>query len=136
MINVSHNGDLKKHKLKKHEGVSYPCSECDMKYADKTGLRRHLIQKHEGVKYGCDHCDYSATRVETLKNHVAIRHDYGQQNYFCKQCDFQGKTRQHVQSHQSLSLQINHYLLWIILSFKLQTLPERSVRPNRAWTLT
>ena len=37
---------------------------------------------------------------------------------------------------QSLSLRINHYLLWIILSFKLQTLPERSVCPNRAWTLT
>ena len=96
----NHSGDLKKHKLNKHEGVSYPCSECDMKYADKTGLRRHLIQKHEGVKYGCDHCDYSATRVETLKNHVAIRHDYGQQNYFCKQCDYQGKTRRQVQSHQ------------------------------------
>ena len=35
----------------KHEGVKYPCVQCDYKAIHKTNLFSHIKKKHKGVKY-------------------------------------------------------------------------------------
>ena len=36
---------LRRHQLSKHEGVSYPCNECDLKYADPKNSEDAPINK-------------------------------------------------------------------------------------------
>ena len=98
---ANHRQLMKRHKLNKHEGVSFPCDECDIKYTDITGLRKHLLSKHEGIRHECDRCDYSATRKDTLRNHKISIHDDGLK-YSCNQCDYQGTTQKLVMKHKQV----------------------------------
>ena len=41
------SGDLKKHKLGKHEGVKFKCDQCDREFSQKSNLLRHIHCKHE-----------------------------------------------------------------------------------------
>ena len=49
---------LSRHKDSAHEGVRYPCDQCNAgPFADSSGLRRHKASEHEGVRYPCDQCN-------------------------------------------------------------------------------
>ena len=52
---------LKQHKQSKHDGVRYPCDQCDYAATDPSNLNKHQQSKQRGVRYPCDQCDYSAT---------------------------------------------------------------------------
>ena len=57
------------HKENKHEGVRYPCSECEYVATQAGNLRLHKENKHEGVWYPCSECEYVATQAGHLKSH-------------------------------------------------------------------
>ena len=62
-----------------HEGVKYPCDQCDYKATQKGSLLSHIKSKHEGVKYPCDQGDDKATQKSNLLIHsqhiVVSNHD-------------------------------------------------------------
>ena len=37
---------LKTHQLSKHDGVKYPCSQCELKFTQSASLRRHKTKQH------------------------------------------------------------------------------------------
>ena len=48
---------LNMHKERKHEGIRYPCDQCDYTATQASHLNRHKESKHEGKNYSCDQCD-------------------------------------------------------------------------------
>ena len=50
----------------KHEGIKYPCQQCDYQATDPSALRKHTKGKHEGTKYPCQQYDYKGTFPSTL----------------------------------------------------------------------
>ena len=51
------------------EENTFPCDLCDHIYASKKTLKRHKEAKHEGIRYPCDQCEYSATNMGILFLH-------------------------------------------------------------------
>ena len=58
-----------------HEGVKFPCNECDYKATKKVNLISHIKSVHQGIKYPCDECDYKATKTENLMSHKRSIHE-------------------------------------------------------------
>ena len=48
---------------------STKCPECGAVYHDRSTMMRHYRSKHEGIKYPCNQCDYQATRQDSLQIH-------------------------------------------------------------------
>ena len=59
LLEKSHKG--------KHEGVTYPCDQCDYAATTLSKLKQHTRIKHEGIKYLCDKCVHAATTFGSLK---------------------------------------------------------------------
>ena len=57
------------HKKIKHEGVRYPCSECDYKAGCLCNLRQHTESTHKGVRYYFGQCQSSFSGERSLKRH-------------------------------------------------------------------
>ena len=68
------SNDLKRHKESKHEGVTYPCTQCDYVGTWRHCLTRHIKKFHENLVYPCKHCDYTSTCLSTFKIHVETKH--------------------------------------------------------------
>ena len=67
--------DLRRHKASAHEGVRYPCDQCDVSpFTQSSCLRRHKASAHEGVRYECEKCDYKATTKANLRIHTKRIH--------------------------------------------------------------
>ena len=64
---------LTRHK-QTHEGVRYPCNQCDYKATLSSNLITHIKSQHEGVRYPCQHCDYKATTSSHLNTHIRQKH--------------------------------------------------------------
>ena len=43
-------GNLRRHKLTKHEGATYDCYQCPAQFGNHGTLRRHILTEHEGVR--------------------------------------------------------------------------------------
>ena len=68
-------GALNKHKQSKHEVVKHPL--CAFSPTDPGSLKKHKKSMHEGLKYSCDKCEYSGSNESNLKKHKQKRHqDY------------------------------------------------------------
>ena len=65
---------LKHHKESKHDGIRYPCNQCDYAATTSGSLKTHNESKHEGIRYPCDQCDYAATKLDKLKIHKESKH--------------------------------------------------------------
>ena len=63
-----------RHHRSAHQGVRYPCSQCDFKAAFSSDLKKHVESAHEGVKYPCNHCQYQATQRINLNRHIKNKH--------------------------------------------------------------
>ena len=48
---------------------STECPECGKVYTTKGDMRKHYRSKHEGIKYPCNQCDYQATQQNFLEIH-------------------------------------------------------------------
>ena len=60
--------------MSKHEGIKYPCDQCEYSAVNLSNLKQHKEIKHEGIRYPCDNCDYSASTLQHLKQHKEIKH--------------------------------------------------------------
>ena len=45
-VNINFVGDLKKHVEAIHEGVRYPCDQCDYRATQPGNVKRHETLKH------------------------------------------------------------------------------------------
>ena len=53
---------------------SSQCPQCNAVFKSRGDIYMHIRAKHEGVKYPCDQCDYKTTRSYTLKKHINLQH--------------------------------------------------------------
>ena len=56
-----------KHRISKHNGLEYPCDDCNYKATKTSHLKQHKEALHEGVIYKCNECGYKATQKSNLK---------------------------------------------------------------------
>ena len=49
---------MKKDKRSKHEGIKYPCDQCEYAITSTTNLKQHKESKHEGKRYSYDQCEF------------------------------------------------------------------------------
>ena len=59
----------------KHEGIKYPCNQCDYVATQQSNLKTHKKYKHMGIRYPCEQCDYAATQQGSLKRHMKRKHE-------------------------------------------------------------
>ena len=59
-------GDLAKHKRAVHEGVKYPCGQCNHQATSKGDLARHKRAAHEGVKFPCGNASIKQHQKDIL----------------------------------------------------------------------
>ena len=67
-------GDLSIHKRAVHEGVKYPCGQCDYEATLKSNLDQHKRGVYEGIKYSCILCSYQASWRKGVQNHMKKYH--------------------------------------------------------------
>ena len=110
---TSRIGNMRKHMLADHQGVSLPCN---YKAPDKDSQLRHTRGWHEGIRYSCDFCPYSATQKRILKKHQKIEH---RENYYsCIYCNHKADWKDSLVKH----LQIHHGDCMNIQSMKFNEL--------------
>ena len=54
---------MKKHKRSKHEGIKYPCDQCEYASTSTTNSKQHKESKHEGKRYSYDQCEFITLAV-------------------------------------------------------------------------
>lgn len=59
------------HKLTKHSfgRGGYLCEKCNQTFSSRGSLTNHTRAIHEGVRFPCDQCDFKGTQNITLKKH-------------------------------------------------------------------
>ena len=60
------------HQMSVHEGIDYPCDQCDHKATRKKNLKRHKIYIHESIEYKCDLCDKFIKRSNLKKHNMSV----------------------------------------------------------------
>ena len=88
---------LKTHIQSNHENIEYSCFECDFKTTTQVKLTYHIQSKHEVKKYCCSHCDYKASHPHNLKSHVQSKHQGVK--YPCNECDYKGTHPGNLSKH-------------------------------------
>ena len=58
-----------------HEGVKYPCTQCNYQATSKCNLGRHQRGIHEGVKYPCRKCGQHFSQKGNLARHCISVHN-------------------------------------------------------------
>ena len=53
---------------------STECPECGKEFAHRYVMLKHYRSVHEGIKYPCNQCDYQATQQSSLQTHIAAKH--------------------------------------------------------------
>ncbi|OWF42023.1 uncharacterized protein LOC110461669 [Mizuhopecten yessoensis] len=95
------SGDLKKHKLRKHNAKKeLPCPHCSKSFGDKIDIKRHL-KTHEG-KLDCKTCNKKFENMESAKIHKQLFHSKGKTKelpHRCTMCDIGFKLKADLQSH-------------------------------------
>ena len=67
--------NLKLHKESKLQGIRYSCGECEYKAMSACNLTIHKKSKHEGIRYPCDECEYAAAQSSHLRLHKQTMHE-------------------------------------------------------------
>jgi len=102
-------GNLRRHKMTKHEGVKYNCDQCDEEFTEQGNLKRHKLTKHEGIRYDCDQCEARFYDQNTLKKHQLTKHEGMKldkdgmhcpgNSYRCQICGFKCGKKPNLRSH-------------------------------------
>ena len=58
-----------------HEGLKYPCRQCNYQATTKGSLVELQSALHEGLKHPCRHCNYEATTKGSLGKHQRAVHE-------------------------------------------------------------
>ena len=91
-------GDLKKHKEAKHEGIRYPCDQCEYSASQKGQLKSHKEAKHLGIRYPCDQCEYTTAYAVELRKHKEVKHEGIR--YPCDQCAYIATRMDRLNKHK------------------------------------
>ena len=54
------------------QGLS--CPECGKTSSDKSNLAKHIKSQHQGIVYPCNECEYKAKQTTHLKVHIKNKH--------------------------------------------------------------
>ena len=92
---------------KKHQGLRYPCDQCEYVATEVHNLKLHIDSKHEGVRYPCDHCDYAATQACVLKKHIENKHEGVR--FPCLRCVYHLLQQQQVIWRNTLNLNMKEW---------------------------
>ena len=78
---------LRRHKASAHEGVRYPCDECNAgPFIKSSSLWKHTASVHKGVVYPCDQCNAGPfSQAANLREHKASAHEGVR--YPCDKCN-------------------------------------------------
>ena len=71
----AHRGSFLRHVKSVHEGVKFPCQQCEYKAATRGSLLKHVKSVHEGVKFPCKQYEYKATQKGHLLTHIKSIHE-------------------------------------------------------------
>ena len=71
-------------KKRKHDGVRYPCTQCEHTAPTRGNLKTHIAIKHEG--YFCDQYNFVSTAAGFLQEHIQGTHEGVR--FSCDQCNF------------------------------------------------
>ena len=77
---------------------STECPKCGKVFSRKDHLVQHHRSIHEGIKYPCNQCDYQATEKAKLRQHIAGKHS--DTILQCELCGYQTKWRVHYNAHK------------------------------------
>ena len=93
----SNQFSLDRHLKSVHEGVKYPCNQCNYKATLKDSLQKHIKAIHDGVKYPCVKCSYKASlQSDLLKHHKSVHIGV---KYPCGKCNFVGSAPSSLNLH-------------------------------------
>ena len=81
-----------------HEGLKYPCKQCDYQAGSKGNFADHKTTVHKGVKFPCRQCDYKATQKGRLAEHKQAVHEVVK--YPGRQCDHQATAKGSLAQHK------------------------------------
>ena len=56
------------------DAKSTECPKCGTVFTRKDNMLTHYRSIHEGIKYPCNQCDYQATQKDSLKGHIQLSH--------------------------------------------------------------
>ena len=66
---------LKYHVQSVHEGIKFPCDQCEFTACTNSYLKKHKETKHGGTNiYPCDVCGLTVTTSADLKEHKLNEH--------------------------------------------------------------
>ena len=66
------NSSMHQHRRSFHEGIKYPCGQCDYLSVTNSSMHLHRRSVHERTKYPCEQCEYHATSNSNLKQFSSI----------------------------------------------------------------
>ena len=67
---------LQEHTRSKHEGVVYPCDQCEYVTKAKKYLKEHIKSKHLGIQHNCGLCGKVFARLQYLRIHMKSVHGH------------------------------------------------------------
>ena len=83
-----------------NDNKSTQCPECGAEYKQRGHMLLHYRSKHEGVRYPCNQCDYEATQKSNLKAHLARHSDSVMKCDLCDfQTKWKSHWKSHYNSH-------------------------------------
>ncbi|CAH8619843.1 unnamed protein product [Schistosoma haematobium] len=94
-----------------HEGINYPCGQCDRKFACKSNLTQHIQVFHNRKNYPCYQCGKQFASRCSLNMPVKVTHK--RLKFTCNVCNkefaFKGNLNRHHRSiHEGMKYTCNH----------------------------
>ena len=96
------------HKQSYHNGLLYPCGQCDYKVFYEGNVSVHRRSKHEGIRYQCDQCGHKCTQKLQLLIHKQTKHGEIQDMFEYDQSEHRECTRKRLDKHKI----IIHEAIW------------------------
>ena len=116
-----------------HQGIKYPCLECDYEATRKDLLSSQHESVHQGRKYSCELCGFQAKYQSSVNSHHQSVHQG--LKYPCHQCDYQAtqksNIKRHIQTKHSIKVEVEVELtigkteIKVEEAFKLEASPYR-----------
>ena len=96
---ATQSGNLKVHKISKHEGKLFQCDQCTSTFKHLSSVHDHVRRKHENVNFPCEYCEYKASSAYILREHIKWKHLGILQQ--CDECGFEVGTKNGLIEHKN-----------------------------------
>ena len=82
------------------------CNICKVEFKQRNHLIKHNESVHQGIRFPCSQCEYRATRKEHLTRHMKLNHKIENQ-FHCASCSFKTDRNDYLKTHEQ-SVQLHH----------------------------